>query len=63
MKGGGLDVGRRARLIPHQLCLSVGLVITHVISHYCFLVQGQRAAEGRQGEPFDGVDPGGGGDF
>lgn len=48
-----------AGLIPHQLCLAVGLVITHVISHYCFLVQRQRAAEGRQGKPFDGVDVGG----
>lgn len=54
--GGG---GQRAGLIPHQLCLAVGLVITHVISHYCFLVQRQRAAEGRQGRPFDGLDGGG----
>lgn len=65
MKGndGGVGVGvggveRRAGLIPHQLCLAVGLVITHVISHYCFLVQRQRAAEGRQGKPFDGEDGG-----
>lgn len=50
-RGRALDVERRARLIPHQLCLAAGLVITHVISHYCFLVQHQRAAEGR---PVDG---------
>lgn len=58
MGGGGVDVERRAGLIPHQLCLAVGLVITHVISHYYFLVQRQRAAEGRQGKPLDGVDGG-----
>lgn len=44
-----LEVEQRAHLIPHQLCLTVWLVFTHVISHYCFLVQCQWAAEGRLG--------------
>lgn len=56
---------QRAGLIPHQLCLAVGLVITHVISHYCFLLQRQWAAEGRLwgggqfiGGPIDGGEAG-----
>lgn len=59
-RGRALDVERRARLIPHQLCLAAGLVITHVISHYCFLVQHQRAAGGRpvDGGPVDGREGG-----
>ena len=49
--GGGGGAGREAACSSDSTSavLAVGLVITHVISHYCFLVQCQRAAEGRSG--------------
>lgn len=41
---GAQDEEWSAVLILHQLCVAVGLVITHVISHYCSLAQRLRQA-------------------
>lgn len=50
----GVGAGRGAACSSDSSSAVPGLVITHVISHYCFLVQHQRAAEGRPGGPVDG---------